>query len=50
VAQTRWSGVAAEFIPVADETGLIVPMNEALLRTACQQLDIGRGSSERIPR
>ena len=28
----------AEFIPVADETGLIVPMNQALLRVACQQL------------
>jgi diguanylate cyclase (GGDEF)-like protein len=28
----------AEFIPVADETGLIIPMNQALLRVACQQL------------
>jgi len=28
----------AEFIPIADETGLILPMNRALLRDACQQL------------
>ena len=28
----------AEFIPVADETGLILPLNRALLREACQQL------------
>jgi diguanylate cyclase (GGDEF)-like protein/PAS domain S-box-containing protein len=28
----------AEFIPIADETGLIIPMNQALLRVACQQL------------
>lgn len=28
----------ADFIPVADETGLILPMNRALLREACLQL------------
>jgi EAL domain-containing protein (putative c-di-GMP-specific phosphodiesterase class I) len=28
----------AEFIPIADETGLIVPMNRALLLEACEQL------------
>jgi PAS domain S-box-containing protein len=28
----------AEFIPIADETGLILPLNRALLREACQQL------------
>jgi len=28
----------AEFIPIADETGLILPMNRALLREACLQL------------
>jgi diguanylate cyclase (GGDEF)-like protein len=28
----------AEFIPIADETGLIIPINRALLREACQQL------------
>jgi diguanylate cyclase (GGDEF)-like protein/PAS domain S-box-containing protein len=28
----------AEFIPVADETGLILPINRALLFEACQQL------------
>ncbi|MGA7686466.1 MAG: EAL domain-containing protein [Terriglobales bacterium] len=30
----------ADFIPVADETGLILPMNRALLREACDQLHI----------
>ena len=28
----------ADFIPVADETGLILPLNRALLREACAQL------------
>jgi PAS domain S-box-containing protein len=28
----------ADFIPVADETGLILPLNRALLREACDQL------------
>jgi PAS domain S-box-containing protein len=42
-ALSRWrrpEGVVSpsEFIPVANETGLIVPMNHALLRVACQQL------------
>jgi diguanylate cyclase (GGDEF)-like protein/PAS domain S-box-containing protein len=30
----------AEFIPIADETGLILPLNQALLRDACRQLKI----------
>jgi PAS domain S-box-containing protein len=42
-ALSRWDrpgGVAmpAEFIAIADETGLILPMNRQLLREACQQL------------
>jgi PAS domain S-box-containing protein len=42
-ALTRWQrphGIAmpSEFITVAVETGLIVPMNRRLLRDACQQL------------
>jgi PAS domain S-box-containing protein len=42
-ALTRWQrpqGIAmpSEFITVAGETGLIVPMNRRLLREACQQL------------
>ena len=42
-ALTRWQrphGIAmpSEFITVAGETGLIVPMNRRLLRDACQQL------------
>jgi EAL domain-containing protein (putative c-di-GMP-specific phosphodiesterase class I) len=42
-ALSRWerpSGLAmpAEFITVADETGLIVPINRQLMREACQEL------------
>ncbi len=42
-ALTRWQrpeGLLspAQFIAVADETGLIIPMNRQLLREACQQL------------
>ncbi|HJU10343.1 MAG TPA: EAL domain-containing protein [Candidatus Binataceae bacterium] len=42
-ALSRWqrpSGLVspAEFIPIADETGIILPMNRALLRDACEQL------------
>jgi diguanylate cyclase (GGDEF)-like protein/PAS domain S-box-containing protein len=42
-ALTRWQRgdrlvPPLEFIPVADETGLIIPMNRLLLREACEQL------------
>jgi diguanylate cyclase (GGDEF)-like protein/PAS domain S-box-containing protein len=42
-ALSRWKTVQGmvppvEFIPVADETGLIIPMNRALYIEACQQL------------
>jgi diguanylate cyclase (GGDEF)-like protein/PAS domain S-box-containing protein len=42
-ALTRWQHgdrllAPAEFITVADETGLIIPMNRILLREACEQL------------
>jgi len=42
-ALSRWlrpEGMVSplEFIPVADETGLILPMNRALMLEACQQL------------
>lgn len=42
-ALTRWQRAEelvspAEFIPVAEETGLIIPMNRQLLREACQHL------------
>ena len=42
-ALTRWQRpdrllLPAEFIAVADETGLILPMNRLLLREACEQL------------
>lgn len=42
-ALSRWqrpTGLVppADFIPVADETGIILPLNRALLRDACHQL------------
>ncbi len=42
-ALTRWQHgdrllAPAEFIAVADETGLIIPMNRLLLREACEQV------------
>jgi diguanylate cyclase (GGDEF)-like protein/PAS domain S-box-containing protein len=42
-ALTRWQRgdrllAPADFIAVADETGLIIPMNQLLLREACEQL------------
>jgi predicted signal transduction protein with EAL and GGDEF domain len=42
-ALSRWKTVQGmvspvEFIPVADETGLIIPMNRALYLESCQQL------------
>jgi PAS domain S-box-containing protein len=42
-ALSRWKTLQgmvspADFIPIADETGLIVPMNRALYLEACQQL------------
>jgi len=39
----------AEFIPVADETGLILPLNRALLREACHQLRKWQGQFECEP-
>lgn len=48
-ALLRWKHPArswvspAEFIPVAEETGQIIPIGEWVLRTACMQLKLWRG-------
>ena len=53
-ALTRWQrpeGLVspAEFIPVAEETGLIIPMNRQLLREACQHLLAWQGQFPSSP-